>query len=165
MAVNTITYANKAALNENPNIDAVNKCQASDMNEIKSVVNNNANELSQTITTITPTILYENQAGETGDITLSNNSNNYSYVDIVFSREGSGTTTNRLYKGYWTGATIMTSLWLNSIFRVYTTPITISGTSLTRLSEDYYANMPTSGGANSGSSSPTIFIHKVIGYK
>ena len=45
MAVNTITYANKVALNENPNIDAVNKCQASNMNEIKSVVNANANIL------------------------------------------------------------------------------------------------------------------------
>lgn len=46
MAVQTITYANKTALNENPDVAAVNKCQAADLNEIKSVVNNNATELS-----------------------------------------------------------------------------------------------------------------------
>lgn len=36
-----ITYADKTALNINPDVNAVNKCQATDMNEIKSVVNNN----------------------------------------------------------------------------------------------------------------------------
>jgi len=34
-----ITYANKATMNENPDIDAINKVRAVDMNEIKSVVN------------------------------------------------------------------------------------------------------------------------------
>ena len=49
MAVQTITYSDKTALNTNPDIDAVNKCQASDLNEIKSVVNNNATELSSIV--------------------------------------------------------------------------------------------------------------------
>ena len=44
MAVQTITYDNKVALNENPDIPATNKVQDSDMNEIKSAVNNNASE-------------------------------------------------------------------------------------------------------------------------
>lgn len=44
MAVQTITYDNKVALNTNPDIANVNKVQDSDMNEIKSVVNNNASE-------------------------------------------------------------------------------------------------------------------------
>jgi hypothetical protein len=43
MAVQTITYDNKVTLNENSSIADINKCQASDMNEIKAVVNNNAN--------------------------------------------------------------------------------------------------------------------------
>lgn len=45
MAVQTITYGNKSYLNENANIPATNKVQDTDMNEIKSVVNNNANIL------------------------------------------------------------------------------------------------------------------------
>lgn len=37
-----ITYSDKATMNENSSIPAINKVQASDMNEIKSVVNSNA---------------------------------------------------------------------------------------------------------------------------
>lgn len=39
-----IEYTNKSALNENVGIADVNKCNAVDMNEIKTVVNNNATE-------------------------------------------------------------------------------------------------------------------------
>lgn len=46
MAAQTITYEDKQYLNENADIPATNKVQDTDMNEIKTVVNNNANELS-----------------------------------------------------------------------------------------------------------------------
>ncbi|MEE3417886.1 MAG: hypothetical protein VZQ62_00935 [Methanosphaera sp.] len=49
-----ITYADKTTMNSNSSIPAINKCQASDMNEIKSVVNNNYNEVGD-ITTLTTT--------------------------------------------------------------------------------------------------------------
>ena len=39
-----IEYTNKSALNENADIADINKCNAVDMNEIKSVVNANASE-------------------------------------------------------------------------------------------------------------------------
>lgn len=39
-----ISYTNKSALNENAGIADINKCNASDMNEIKTVVNANATE-------------------------------------------------------------------------------------------------------------------------
>ena len=56
MAVQTITYVDKSYLNENANIPATNKVQDTDMNEIKSVVNNNATEL----TNITGKVLWTN---------------------------------------------------------------------------------------------------------
>lgn len=40
----TISYTDKTALNTNASIADVNKCNASDMNSIKSVVNANASE-------------------------------------------------------------------------------------------------------------------------
>lgn len=49
MAVQTITYDNKVALNENAEIADINKCNASDMNEIKSVVNNNSGILGNSL--------------------------------------------------------------------------------------------------------------------
>lgn len=42
MAIQTITYTDKVYLNENVDIPAINKVRDVDMNEIKSVVNNNA---------------------------------------------------------------------------------------------------------------------------
>lgn len=47
MAVQTINYQNKVALNENPDIANINKVTDDDMNEIKEVVNNNAAITSQ----------------------------------------------------------------------------------------------------------------------
>lgn len=44
-----ITYADKITMNSNSSIPATNKCQASDMNMIKSVVNDNYTELTNTI--------------------------------------------------------------------------------------------------------------------
>ena len=41
-----ITYADKSAMNVNSSIPDINKVNASDMNEIKSVVNENYNELT-----------------------------------------------------------------------------------------------------------------------
>lgn len=58
MAVNTITYANKVNLNENSGIAEINKITDANMNEIKSVVNNNATELSN----LQGTILWTNSS-------------------------------------------------------------------------------------------------------
>ena len=79
MAVNTITYTDKVTLNQNPDIDAVNKCQASDMNEIKTVVNANAtgvgdiSTLNTTATTVVGAINEINSGiqGTTTPITWS----------------------------------------------------------------------------------------------
>lgn len=54
MSILKITYDNKQQLNANSNINAINKCQASDLNEIKSVVNTNA-DLEGDLTTLKTT--------------------------------------------------------------------------------------------------------------
>lgn len=94
MAVQTITYADKTALNLNPEVDAVNKCQATDLNEIKSVVNNNATELSNVFDSGTNTngswIKYSDGtmicAGKknSGTITWSSDSNHYLKSDLTY---------------------------------------------------------------------------------
>lgn len=53
MAIQTITYTDKVALNENPSVAEINKVTDDNMNEIKSVVNNNASETSTNTTNIT----------------------------------------------------------------------------------------------------------------
>ena len=54
MSIQKITYTDKQQLNANASINAINKVQATDMNEIKSVVNTNADlqgDLSTLVTT------------------------------------------------------------------------------------------------------------------
>lgn len=46
MAIQTITYSDKQAMGTQPSIPDINKVTDADMNEIKSVVNNNANEIT-----------------------------------------------------------------------------------------------------------------------
>lgn len=58
MALNQITYSNKADLNSNPSVPATNKVQASDMNEIKTVVNACISQVDG----VSGTILWTNQS-------------------------------------------------------------------------------------------------------
>lgn len=82
MAIQTITYSDKQAMGTQPSIPDINKVTDSDMNEIKDVVNNNANEITPmycraTITT-EPTVTANyyitlNSIGiNTGEFTLEN---------------------------------------------------------------------------------------------
>lgn len=84
MTLTNITYTDKETMNENAEIPAINKCQASDLNEIKNVINANNDML-------TPVVLYNNPNNRTaGGVTLSDNANNYSYLEIY----GYSTTNN-----------------------------------------------------------------------
>ena len=87
MAVSTITYADKVTLNSNPDIAAVNKCQASDMNEIKTVVNNNANgvgDISTLQTTATTVVGAINEVKQKGDyvVLAESISTNYQTIEV-----------------------------------------------------------------------------------
>ena len=102
MAIQTIQYQNKVALNTNPEIADINKCNASDMNEIKSVVNNNANnigdlsnlETSDTsslvdaINSTVPKVLWQNNNTTTNfaaqTVTLSEPIENFRYYTAIF---------------------------------------------------------------------------------
>lgn len=100
MAVQKITYDDKSYLNQNSDIADVNKCNDTDLNEIKSVVNNNATELTNIMgkilwTNPNPT---ENFLAQT--ITLS--SSNYDMYEVIFygSKTKADTlTTGKIPKG------------------------------------------------------------------
>ena len=49
MAINKIQYQNKVAIEDDPSVAEINKVTDSNMNEIKSVVNNNADYLEEQI--------------------------------------------------------------------------------------------------------------------
>ena len=98
-----ITYENKEQLNTNENIPAKNKCMASDLNEIKEIVNeNDTNALYNTNVKTSQTnsdtdvyscnyvnkfdgvILYEDETGINTTVNLNESVANYKYIDIFF---------------------------------------------------------------------------------
>lgn len=66
MATQTINYTDKVFLNENSSIADINKIKDVDMNEIKSVVNNNASETDTNATNITNIQTYSTSETDTG---------------------------------------------------------------------------------------------------
>lgn len=68
-----ITYDDKQDLGTQPSIPDVNKVTADNMNEIKQVVNE-----------LNPVVLYNNSSGSNSTITLSDDVNNYSYIEIFY---------------------------------------------------------------------------------
>ena len=171
MAIQTITYDDKVALNENPSVADINKVTDDNMNEIKSVVNNNASETSTNTNDITslknlvPTILYDASTGSTGTITLSDSSANYSYLEIYFY-----TNDGWQYKGYQkcmlegnnTTFHSLTTFWSDTSGRCYlkTRFISISGTTI---STTGYSEVNLGGGGATATNN--IYIRRVLGYK
>lgn len=49
MAINKIQYQNKVAIEDDPSVAEINKVTDTNMNEIKAVVNNNADYLEEQI--------------------------------------------------------------------------------------------------------------------
>lgn len=112
-----------------------------------------------------PTTLYNNSSGSNGTITLSDNSANYSYLEIYFY-----TNDGWQYKGYQkcmlegSNATYHTLIatWSDTSGRCYlkTKLISISGTSISTVG---YSEVNLSGGGATASNN--IYIRRVLGYK
>lgn len=100
MAVQTLTYEDKQFLNQNSDIADVNKVNDTDMNEIKSVVNNNAQE----VTNITGQILWTNPnpTSSFSAQTITLNSSEYDMLEFYFKGGTTGTTmfSEKTLKGY-----------------------------------------------------------------
>lgn len=106
MAVQTITYEDKSYLNQNADIPATNKVQDTDMNEIKSVVNNNASETSSNttnISNITGQVLWTNP-NPTSDFsaqTITLSSSDYDLLEVFYKKTKDDMFVNntRFFKG------------------------------------------------------------------
>lgn len=82
MPISTITYSDKSDINVNSSVPSTNKVQATDMNEIKSVVNNNADVTSGLKGTILWTNPNPTSAFGPQNITLS--SSDYDFLEIYY---------------------------------------------------------------------------------
>ena len=165
MSINTITYSDKSDINTTAT-PTTNKITADDMNEIKSVVNSNAN-LTGDISTLSPSatdvvsainsiatktlpiVLFVGNA--TNNCTLNDSYTNYSRIDVY---------TNAGYTSFLpdksNSCLISSVAYTDQLYQVYE-QFLFSGTSVTKqYSGNYY------GGTNH---TQNATIYKIIGYK
>jgi hypothetical protein len=158
MAVQTISYANKSAINVNPDVADTNKVNATDMNEIKSVVNNNATILSGLVgqilwTNPSPTSNFDSQT-----VNLNESLDNYDTYEVLFNQGTNNQrimTSGKIPVGH---GTILDYITGYPKFRP--TSETVSGTSITF--EDCKSLKALGGGVVENSSIIPLYI---IGYK
>ena len=159
-----ITYADKVALNENPNVADVNKIKADDLNEIKNVVNANDDNIMK----IAGKILYKNPSGSNTTITLNDAISNYSYLEIYgFEIQGQ----SQVYTKYDTSSGKNINLYsiivlqTGNLIRIAAQSYTPSGTALTiESTKTGHANIFDKV-INEQNSTGDIKITKVIGIK
>lgn len=92
-----ITYENKVALNVNSDIADINKCNASDLNEIKNVVNNNDDNMG-----LLSNLNTTNKGSIVNSINEVNNKFNYSTEEQVIGTDENG---KPIYKRSFSGIT------------------------------------------------------------
>lgn len=154
MAVQKIEFDDKQFLNQNSDIADVNKVNDTDINEIKSVVNNNATE----VTNITGQILWTNPnpssaISSTQEITLL--SNDYDILEVFYTQATNGNLcySSRFLKGN------------STRMRIHTTDGSNVYRGLTYLSDtSYRIDLPYSDTALANLNSLAIPIY-IIGYK
>lgn len=162
-----ITYDDKISLTTSE-LPRANKCTDDDLNEIKQVVNDNADKLDentanieqmqQQIAKLNGTILYEDSTGTLGNVTLSDAAENYNTIEIFYKtsrRSESVKVADFSNKEICLSFTIIA----NNAAIYLTKEVTISGTTITKNYENQYI-------VNAGiTQTNTIYIYKVVGYK
>ncbi len=110
---------------------------------------------------ITGTVLYDKEAGTTGDITLSDNADNYDYFDF-YCKRSTHIYTVRVYKPNNNTVSLSTNFCDGTYIYVYTKILNISGTQITvvRSNLGYFDN----NGSHAGTDDNNLII-KVVGYK
>lgn len=163
-----ITYDDKISLTTSA-LPRANKCTDDDLNEIKQVVNDNADELDENTANIEGlqgTILFENENGENTNITLSETVANFDYIEIFYARKGTNYNVyNSVEVENPNGKYVSLSLnhcASDSIMQIFGKRIYIDGTSIAKIQEIMVQVQETTVAT---SSTDYLYIYKVVGYK
>ena len=176
-----IEYDNKTSLTTNP-LPRANKCTAEDLNEIKDVVNANADELNENTSNIEQiqqqitdlenliqgTVLFEDEdgVGSGTNITLTETSANYSYLEIFYGRSSTENTLSSVKVENPNNKQFgMSIIYASSgtTIQLYGARIKINGTSLTWSGSTITTISNTS--ISSTSATDVLKVYKIIGYK
>ena len=163
-----ITYDDKVSLTTSA-LPRANKCTDDDLNEIKQVVNDNADELDENTTNIEGlqgTILFENEDGVNTNIVLSESAINFNYIEIFYARKGSLTIFSSVKVENPDGKYVQLSFNhspVSETMQIYGSRLYINGTTINREQTTMFQMNNT--GFISMSTATDLNIYKVVGYK
>lgn len=163
-----ITYDDKISLTTSE-LPRANKCTDDDLNEIKQVVNDNADELDENTTNIEGlqgTILFENEDGVNTNIVLSESAVNFNYIEIFYARKGSSTIFSSVKVENPDGKYVQLSFNhspVSTTMQIYGSRLYINGTTINREQNTMFQMNNT--GFISMSTPTDLNIYKVVGYK
>lgn len=108
------------------------------------------------------TVLYSNETGTTGNVTLSDSVANYDYIEIQGKRDSNYYSSGKLYNINGKNVVLTTTFTASGLMYIYSKNIQINGNSITNISSDLaYFN-----GTNQNfDSDDRHFITRVVGYK
>ena len=128
--------------------------------------NSTTNAPSQrAVNELKPIILYENESGYTGNITLNDHVENYSYIEILYSKNGSYFNSTKVPKFAYHSVCLMYSYRESSsnLTQMGTKVVSFSGKTMTS-GQAGGINVFGSSGFDAYSSNE-IYVHQVMGYK
>ncbi len=112
------------------------------------------------------TVLYDNATGTTGNVTLSETSANFSYLEIFYKDESSNYSSVKVYSPNGKKISLQTMKCATGSIQFYMKLVTISGTTISSGTADGYTQIFNAGSsAGYNNSLNYILITRVVGYK
>lgn len=112
------------------------------------------------------TVLYDNAAGTTGTVTLSETSANFDYIEVFYKDEGSNFSSVKAHSPNGKKVSLQTMKCAIGSIQFYVKLASISGTSITPDANGGYTQIFTNGAsAGYNNSANYILITRVVGYK
>lgn len=114
-----------------------------------------------------PIQLYYNATGTDGTVTLSQTAANFNYLRIYFKKNGdtNACASTDLYSPNGKKATLIVSNVSSSIAQLTWKIVTVSGTSITVSSQNYWNRDMSSGSMSGSTSDAKVYIYRVEGWK
>ena len=109
------------------------------------------------------TVLYNNSTGTTGNITLSETSANFTYLEIYYRNADNEYDMTKVVNPNGKRASLKSLHYYDNVIYTYMKCLDISGTSMNK--NDTYSGGGYYGGAMGVQNNDTIYIMRVVGYK
>ena len=114
---------------------------------------------------LTPIVLYTNDEGDNGNITLSDSVANYTYIEIFYKSSDKHYGSTKIFSPNGKRADLFSFATTGSTLYIKSKCVSISGVSISNVSSTSYGETNISSSTTSFANNNLLYITRVIGYK